>query len=214
MLKGERIKELRKQYGLTQVELAKKMGIGKQGVHRLEGKKGEATKSDVLEKLADALNCTTDYLLGRSDTNNVEFFKVVEDTDNLVKIPVYGKIPAGQPIEALTVDYGYIMIDKNDLRSGKQYIGLKVIGDSMYPMYMEDDVVVVEINPFPETGDDVVAFIGYDHEATLKRFHWINREEGVIELEPLNREYPSRKYGRDDLPVRILGKVVEIRREV
>lgn len=213
MLKGTRIKKLRKQYGLTQKELAKKMGTSEHSVYRLESKNGETTKSDLLEKLADALNCTTDYLLDRSDFNNFEFFDVVEDTDNLVRIPVFGRIPAGQPLEALSVDYGYIMIDKSNLRGGKQFIGLKVVGDSMYPMYMENDIVIVEIDPAPENGDDVIAFIGYDGEATLKRFHWLEDEEGIA-LEPLNREYPIKKYTKDGPDVRILGKVVEIRREV
>lgn len=215
MLNGKRVKNLRKQYGMTQEALARKTGTGRQHLSRIENNKnGSVAKSDVVERLADALNCTTDYLLDRSEYNDFEFFEVVEDSDNLVQIPVYGRIPAGQPLEALEVDYGYITIEKDKMRGGKQLIGLKVVGDSMYPMYMEDDTIIVEINHTPETGDDVVAFIGYDHEATLKRFRWINQEEGVIELEPLNREYPIKQYGRDELPVRILGKVVEIRREV
>lgn len=213
MLYGKRVKELRKNIGLTQEQFGKKIGKSTQAISRIERGNPKPVKSDTLEILAESLNTTTDYLLGLSDLPKFELFEIIEDDDRTIKVPVYGKIPAGEPIEALQVDYGYVPVDKEKFRGGKRIIGLKVVGDSMYPYYMEGDIVLIEINPMPENGDDVVAFIGYDGEATLKRFHWLDNKEG-LSLEPLNREYPVKKFLKGEQEVRILGKVIEIRREV
>lgn len=213
MIKGERIKELRKKLNLTQSQLAELAGTTQQTIYAMEKNKIKTIKTPRLEQLSDALNTSTDYLLGRTDIENMELYNIVDQSSGMVaEIPVYGNIPAGKPIEALEIDYGYIPVTTDMLRGDKQLIGLKVVGDSMYPKYMEDDIILIEITTDVQSGDDVVAFIGYDTEATLKRFHW--RGDDAVELEPLNREYPVKVYTRNDPPVRILGKVVEIRRAV
>lgn len=210
MLKGKRVKELRKNLGFTQKEFAKKIGKSTQAVYRMERENTRPVKSDTLEMLSESLNTTTDYLLGLSDTPNLELFDIVENDEKGVLIPVFGSVPAGVPVEALQVDYGYISLDKQKLYGDKRFIGLKVKGDSMYPYYMDGDIVVIEITTDVKSGDDVVVYIG-NYEATLKRFHF---KDDYVELEPLNREYPVKRFGRDDPPVRVLGKVVELRREV
>lgn len=211
MLKGDRIKKLRNEYNLTQKELGEMIGGTDQTIYKFEKKKNENTRIKDIEKIADVLNVSTDYLLGRTDIPSLDIYSIVENNEKTVEIPVFGKVPAGVPIEALEVDYGYIPVDKDKLKGDKHLIGLKIVGDSMYPFYMDGDTVIIEITPEVESGDDVVVFIGYDYEATLKRFHWY---KDYIELEPLNREYPIKKFTRDDPPVRVLGKVVELRREV
>lgn len=210
MLKGDRLKNRRKYVGLSQKELCEKLGTNNQIVYQLESKEETNSKVKTLEKLADALNTSTDYLLGRTDIFNYDLFEITDSDENTVKVPVYGRIPAGIPLEAIKVDYGYVPVSKSTLRN-KQMIGLKVVGDSMYPLYMEGDVILIEVTTDVQSGDDIVAFVGYDNEATLKRYH---KKEDHIELEPLNREYPRKSYGKDDPPIRILGKVREIRREL
>lgn len=210
MLNGERIKDLRKKNKMTQTELSNKVNSTKNTISRLERGRVSVTKTELLEHIADVLGTTTDYLLGRTDISSLEIYEVINGEDNVVYIPVYGRIPAGRPLEALEVDFGYVAVDKAMLRGGKQLIGLKVTGDSMYPKYMEDDVILVEITADVNSGDDVIAFVGDDNEATLKKYHL---KDDHIELEPLNREYPIKKYGFNDR-LRIFGKVKEIRREV
>lgn len=211
MFYGNRVKELRKKNGYTQKQFAEKIGKTTSAVSRLEKQKSSPIKSDTLELLSNALDTSSDYLLGLSDSPKLELVEIVENDDKGVLIPVYGKVAAGVPIEALPVDNGWIPIEKAMIKGGKRFIGLKVKGDSMYPFYMEDDTVIIEITPEVNENDDVVAYIGYDYEATLKRFHW---DEDGISLEPLNREYPIKHYGRGDAEVRILGKVVEVRRKM
>ncbi len=206
---GKRLKQLRKQRGLKQVELSRISGVSVTNLTRYENTEYNIVKSNTVEKLAKALGTTSDYLLGITDFENLEVVEL-NKTDTL-PVPVYGTIPAGRPIEALEVDGGYINIDKSNFRGGKQFIGLKVKGNSMYPFYIDGDTVIVEITADAKSGEDVVAYIGYDHEATLKRFHI---KDDHVELEPLNREYPVRSYYKTDIPVRILGVVRELRRNI
>lgn len=210
MIKGERVRSLRKDNGYTQKKLSEKINSNIQTIGKIENNRIKDLKVSTLEKLADVFNTSTDYLTGRSDISSTELFSAM-DQSNVFEIPVYGKIPAGQPIEALEVDLGYVPVAKDMMRD-RQLIGLKVIGDSMYPKYMEGDIIIIEITPDVHSGEDIVAFIGYEHEATLKRFR---RMSDHIELEPLNREYPIKKfYPNDRKKVRVLGRVIEIRRAV
>lgn len=205
---GNRLKHLRKQKGIKQKDLSKISGVSVNNLTRYENTEYNVVKSSSVEKLAKALNTTSDYLLGLSDFENLA---LEENKNTSIPVPVYGNIPAGRPIEALEVDNGYINYDKSNFKGGKQFIGLKVKGDSMYPFYMDGDTVIIEITTDAQSGDDVVAYIGYEHFATLKRFH---KKEDHIELEPLNREYPVKAYYDSDVPVRILGVVRELRREL
>lgn len=206
---GKRLRTLRRQKGYTQADLAEKSKVSTQNIGRYENSEKTIVKSSTLENLARALNTSSDYLLGIVDLDNLDAFAINEE--DTIRVPIYGTIPAGRPIEAIEVDCGYTNMEATKFRGGKKFIGLKVKGDSMYPYYMEGDTVIIEITPQAESGDDVVVFVGYDHEATLKKFH---RKEDHVELEPLNREYPVKKYYANSEPVRILGVVRELRREV
>lgn len=127
------------------------------------------------------------------------------------RIPVLGKVPAGVPIEAVTDVLYTVELDQHFAESGYEYFGLLVSGDSMYPEYLDGDVVILRVQSTAETGDDVVAYIGSD-DATLKR---ITVTEGGIQLRPLNSAYPTRAFTRQEvlsLPITIAGVVVEQRR--
>lgn len=209
MISSERLKRIREDSKLSKTKFAEKVGINPGTYFKYETGEVDSMKTSTLVKIAEAAGVTTDYLLGLSEHAMI-YDKI--DREDIVKIPVYGHVPAGQPIEALQVDEGYIKYDKNEITSSNPYIGLKVKGDSMYPFYMEGDIIIIEITNDFNSGEDVVVFLGYDNEATLKRIH---QKEDHIELEPLNREYPVKKiYPHDNIPVRVLGKVKELRRTI
>lgn len=130
-----------------------------------------------------------------------------------ISIPVFGSVPAGVPIEAIQDINEYIDIPKAWTTGGKEYFALTVKGDSMYPKYIEGDVVVVRVEEDCESGQDCVVYVnGYD--ATLKKV--IKRDDYLI-LQPLNSKYEPRMFDlRDDATpqVKIAGVVVEIRRRV
>lgn len=122
------------------------------------------------------------------------------------RINVYGRIPAGIPLEAVT----YI-IDWEEIPGSwtGDYIALQVQGDSMEPEYRENDVIIVRVQPDCESGQDCVVYVnGYD--ATLKR---VVKQQTCIMLQPLNHAYEPKIYDYADPDgVTILGVVVEMRR--
>ena len=104
---------------------------------------------------------------------------------------------------------GYITIDK-DLGDPENYYALKIVGDSMSPILNPDDIVVVHKQNTAENGNIVIVLIE-NEEATIKKF--IKQKNG-IRLEPFNPYYPIREFTKkeiEELPVMIIGKVVEAR---
>ena len=102
-------------------------------------------------------------------------------------------------------------IDADMLKGGKQYFGLKIKGDSMYPEYLDNDTIILEKVDDCESGDDCVIMVN-GNDATFKRV--FKNQNGII-LQPLNNNYQPMIYTNEqieDLPVRVIGKVVELRR--
>ncbi|WP_322622144.1 S24 family peptidase [Aedoeadaptatus coxii] len=131
------------------------------------------------------------------------------DLSSSVKIPVVGKIPAGVPVEAIEDIVDYIDIPEDWTKGNAEFIGLEVKGDSMYPVMLDGDRVVIRVQPTAETGDICACYVnGYD--ATLKR---IALTSNSITLKPENPSYPPETYTHPG-EVTIVGKVVEIRRKV
>jgi repressor LexA len=98
-----------------------------------------------------------------------------------VPVPVYGTIPAGQPITAIEEIDGYIPV--SDYRGDyRELFGLKVHGESMINAgILDGDIVILRQTPYAENGQIVAAMIG--DEATLKRFY---KENGRFRLQPEN----------------------------
>lgn len=140
--------------------------------------------------------------------------KIPTTSPDAVRIPVLGRVAAGIPIEAVEDEVDWEEIPASWTNGGKEYFGLKVVGDSMYPKYLENDTVIVHKTPCLESGQDCVVYInGYD--ATLKTVKAHN--DGSITLIPFNREYAPKTYTKAEMgstPVGILGVVVELRRKM
>ena len=131
-----------------------------------------------------------------------------------IRIPVLGTIPAGIPIDAIEDILDWEEIPSAWGTGGRQYFGLRVKGDSMYPRYLEGDTVILRKETTCQSGDDCAVLVN-GGEATLKQV--ILREDGSLELRPTNPAYPPRIYSPAEigaLPVQIIGVVVELRRKI
>ena len=204
-----RIKELREIMGLPQKALAAELGISQPTISDWEsGRKVPSAKST--SKLADFFKVSTDYLLGRDDNNIVP----VPFDRAVIEVNIYGSIPAGVPVEAIEEIIGTEQIPAAWLTGGREYFALQVHGDSMYPSYLDGDIIIVRKENTCQTGDDCVVYVnGYD--ATLKRVKL--HDDGSIEICPLNTNYAPRRYSPREvaeLPVQIGGVVVELRRKI
>jgi repressor LexA len=127
------------------------------------------------------------------------------DTEAL-PLPLYGRIAAGTPIEALRDYDNYVDVPTSLLGQGDHY-ALEVEGDSMIDAgILDGDTVVIERTNTAENGAIVVALIDSE-EATLKR---LRRKGGAVALEPANKSYETRIFPPER--VRIQGRLVGLLR--
>ncbi|GBQ31771.1 transcriptional repressor LexA [Gluconacetobacter sacchari] len=123
-----------------------------------------------------------------------------------VSLPFYGRIAAGQPIEALRETEAQVAVPMTLLGRGDHYT-LEVAGDSMVEAgILDGDTVVIRRSDTADNGQVVVALID-DQEVTLKR---LRRRGSTIALEPANARYESRIVPADR--VRIQGFLVGLLR--
>lgn len=199
-----RLKEARRAKGLTQVEVAQYIGITQGGYSGWE--RGDfKIDTTSLSRLAELFGVTTDYLLGNDS----------RPAPPALRIPVLGSVPAGIPLEAIEDIVDWEELPTEMASGGREYFGLEVQGDSMWPDYLPGDVIIVCKQSTCHSGDDCVVYVnGYD--ATLKQVR-INDIEQSLTLVPRNQSYPPRTFSKaeiETLPVSIAGVVVELRRKI
>lgn len=195
---GYRISELLEKQGITQRDLAKMVNVTETTISRYINNFREP-KGSILNDIAVALNVSSDYLLGRN--NNV-----MEG----IKIPVLGRVIAGIPIEAVQDIISYEEIPKEMTKTG-DFFALQVSGRSMEPRMVEGDIVIVKKQPDIESGEIAIVLIN-GCDATIKRV--IKQDNGLLLIANNQDVYQPKFYSaRDiqDLPVTIIGKVVELR---
>lgn len=205
---ANKIKEYRKLKRMTQKELGEKIGVKHNTVSGYENGTNEP-EQDILFKIAAALDVSINDLFPetRSDTANIHRRK------KGVRIPVLGCVVAGIPIEAIEDIIDYEEIDEELARTG-DFFALQVRGESMEPVLYEDDVVIIRKQPTADTGDIAIVLINGE-EATIKK---IKRErDGVMLIGYNTAVYEPHFYNNEEienLPVQILGKVIELRRKL
>jgi repressor LexA len=123
-----------------------------------------------------------------------------------VHLPLYGRIAAGLPIEALRDSGSSVEVPAAMLASGEHY-ALEVAGDSMVEAgILDGDTVIIRRGDTAENGAIVVALVD-EAEVTLKR---LRRRGNSVALEPANRTYETRIFGPDR--VRVQGRLVGLLR--
>ena len=187
-----------------QREFASDLGIPASRVSEWRRKKSTSYNKR-LPQIATVLGTTVEYLLSGQKSS-------VSET--AIRIPVLGTIPAGVPLEAIEdiLDWEEIPVAWGS--GDRQYFGLRIRGDSMYPRYLEGDTVILRKETTCESGDDCAVLVNGD-AATLKQV--MIRGDGSLELRPTNPAYPPRIYSPaeiESLPVQIIGVVVELRRKI
>ena len=194
-----RIKELRKQKKLTLRELAGLVGVAESTMSLYENGKREPD-FQTLRRIADCLDTDIDFMLGGDG----------EKTPT--RIPVFGSVAAGIPIDAITDIENYEEISP-ELAATGEYVALRIKGNSMEPMLCSGDTVIVKVQNTIESGEIAVVLVGGD-EATCKKIQ--KTPEGVL-LISLNPSYQPMFYTNaqiDALPILIFGRVVELRRSL
>lgn len=201
---AEILKSLREQHGLSQQEVADKLGIDRTTYVKYES--GSSKPVRKLSELAALFGVTTDYLLGNDvDPNKLSNYlgPVVENK----KIPIIGSVKCGP--NGLAYEYleGYIFVDDSLTGDVTAFV---CKGDSMKDIGISDgDIAIVRRQRTIENGELAVVIINGE-EGTLKRVRY---HDNVMILEAANPAYPPRIFsGKEMNVVKIFGKVIQVRK--
>lgn len=200
---SDNLNRLMEKRGITQLELAEYMGVSQTTISNwCKGIK--MSRMDKVDKICRFFH------INRSDLMDEHTEQSPATKPKAIKIPVLGMVHAGYPVDAIEdiLDWEEVtpeMSARGDL------MALQVKGDCMEPRFAEGDVVIVLCQNTAESGDIVIVMVNHD-EAEMKKLKRF--ENGCINLVPLNAAYPVKSFSPqeiEELPIRILGKVIELR---
>lgn len=201
---SKRLRHYLKVNGITQLELAKKLGVGTTSVYNwCNGVK--TPRMDKVDAMCDLFGCRRADLVEDNSSPEDETLK------KGIRIPVLGSVPAGVPIDAIEDIIDYEEIDSVTASRG-EYFGLKVKGSSMEPRICEGDVLIVKKQDDCESGDIAIVMVN-GNDATVKR---LMKYADGIRLLPNNPAFEPMYFTNEEIiskPVRIIGKVVENRQK-
>lgn len=221
MTVNKRIKERRKELGLTVDEVAKALGKNRATVYRYESEEIKKLPVSVLEDLAKVLRTTPAELLAPDGPIQPQPITMTRkppvpgsipyDPSSGISIPIVGKVAAGYSCLAETNIVGYELASPELIQDSEDYIWLEVQGDSMEPYLLEGDLALVRLQPIVDDGDLGVVIID-EEDGLIKR---IRLEPDKVTLVSINPYYPPREFEREEMNrVRIIGKVIELKRKL
>ncbi len=130
----------------------------------------------------------------------------LEKEENIVEVPLLGKVTAGNPIEAIEVPNEYFALPATMVNGKKEVFTLRVSGESMINVGIYDgDIIIVERKSTATNGEKIVAMTD-DNEVTVKTYY---KENGHFRLQPENDTMNPIILDK----VSILGKVVGLYRK-
>lgn len=200
---SERLRHYLNKYEMTQLELSKRLGVGTTSVYNwCNGIK--TPRMDKVDAMCKIFNCKRSDLMEdkKSDTADHHHCKGVI-------INVYGRVAAGIPLEMIDDIIDTEEITEGMARTG-EFFALQIRGDSMEPRMKEGDIVIVRKQEDADSEDIVIATVN-GTDATCKR---LKKYSDGIALISTNPAYEPMYFSNEEIqkkPVRILGRVVELR---
>lgn len=201
--RGERIKQIRKELGLTMKEFGEKIGAGATAVSNYEvGYR--RPKIDILDAIADLGNCTIDWLEGKSDVRNpIDYQSVYDAGVNHGKcealsayrnIPVFSGLSCGPGAMVEESPDEYIGVPVTMITGGSDYFCNPAEGDSMLPGIRSGDYLIFERSDSVEPGK--IGSFSLNGEYYCKRF--MIYQDGTCWLLSDNTAYPPIPIHEDD----------------
>lgn len=206
--------------GLTQADFVRKLNHEKKGtisqaaVSKWLNGKTPFIRSDLVIKAADILGVRPEWL-----NNGIEPMHYLPSTSNVTegiehqtkkrRIPVISFVHAGVHNSADFITDEFIEADEE---TSELTYALRVVGDSMEPLFHNGDLILVDPSVTPKPGDYVIARILNEDESTFKKLRFKGIDENgqpIMELVPLNPDYPV--YTSNKTPFVLCGKVIEHR---
>ena len=203
----DRMQEVMSNRNITQSELSKATGITQSSISDwMRGK--YLPKQDKVDIIAKALDVTPSYLMGWSNSDDVDLTKIkgIIPIKKVRRIPILGQIACGNPIWAEENYIGYFTADDKYLDSD---FCLYAKGDSMTGAEIDDGDLVF-IKKQSDVDDGEIAAVLIDDEATLKRVYKIADK---VQLRADNPNYPPIDLDGTQSVI-ILGKATHVLRPV
>lgn len=214
MTLGQIIAKYREEHELSMREFAEAAGFSKAYIWQLEhntNRRGKAVTPTVatIQKAAKAMFMSFDELFAMvGDDVMIDLSESVV-AKKAVRIPVLGRVAAGIPISAIEEVLDYEEISEKMAHSGS-YFALQIKGDSMEPEIKNGSTVIVRQQDDAKSYDIVIALVNGD-DAVCKK---LLKSKNGLTLISINSAYEPVFYSDkeiEELPVRIIGKVVECR---
>lgn len=165
----------------------------------------------LIDKIAEFFGVTVDYILGKSPVRHGGM-EIFSNDERLVKLPIIGEVAAGYNALAEENHIGVEKISADAISDGYEYAWLKVKGDSMSPLILNGDLVLIRLQEEVDSGDIAVVIVD-EENGVIKRVKYGTNKVTLISENA--DEYPPRVFqGKDVNRVRIWGKAVDLRRKL
>ena len=207
MKMGEYIRKLRTEHGLTQEELGQKLNpkVNRAAVNKWEGGKVANIKRSHIEQMAKIFGVDPVKLMC-FETETPPRLMI----DDSVIVPVLGKVAAGIPLFAEENIVGQIRCSE-EMAAGCELFALKVEGDSMLPRIHDGDILIVRQQDDADSGDIVIALVNGNDGCVKKLVKYDSGGCALVSLNPVYEPMVFDKAAVYEVPVRIVGKVIEVR---
>ena len=210
LLIGQRLYDARTERGYTLEEAGNRIGVHKSTIQRWENGKTEKISLAAIEILAEYYNVNSAWLSGKDVSKYNKKIHIDNLGNTVIAIPIIGSIKAGHNYLSKENWIGTIDIDEKIANTG-DFFALKVHGDSMAPIFLEGDIVILRKQSTCENNQVAVVIVN-GNEGTLRKVK--NTDDGII-LQPLNQAYGPIMYTNKEIaetPVIIAGVFQELRR--
>lgn len=205
---GERIYKKRMELNLSVDDVANKLNKNRATIYRYENNEIEKIPINILEPLAKILKTTPAYLMGWD--NSLENLVPITNY-SITKLPIIGTITAGYDGVAIEEDLGQIEVLDTALGgfAAEECFVLKIKGNSMYPLFLDKDLVLVHKQSHVDSGTIAVVLYNGD-EATVKKVVY-KQGENWLDLIPTNPEYMTKHIENEELEqCHVIGKVISL----
>lgn len=219
---GKYLNKIRTDRDISLREVYKRTGITFSHLSMIENGKRNVTPA-LLKNLAQLYN--VDYidlyekagyidLIENDDNKLLEKIGAIpiSQNPNIVKIPIIGSVKAGYDYLAQENIIGNIDVETSLVGDGLEYFALQVKGDSMSPIFIEGDIVIIKKQNDCENNQIAIVIVNGD-EGTMKKVR--KTEQGII-LQPLNPAYAPMIFTNEEIksmPITIVGIVKQLKRE-
>lgn len=195
--KGTRIKQAREKIGMSQTDMAEKIGVSKQTLYKYENDIITNVPTDKIEAISRLAGVSPSYIMGW-ENNNLPFESIPLESKT---IPILGSVACGTPI--------FDPSDGIQVKVPASFhadFGLYAKGNSMIGADIHDgDLVFFTQQPTVENGQIAAVFI--DNEVTLKRVYYQQGERLVLQAENSSVD-PIVVEGPDLNTVHIIGRAI------